>query len=78
LAKQPGLQQASLSDGVRKAIAAGGILCVLCFVATSFHNQLWQLKGDKNAGMMFVGDKRGLCPVPEWKIEKKKMPLKDA
>jgi len=29
--------------GARKSIASGGILCVLCFVAASFHNQLWQL-----------------------------------
>jgi MFS transporter, OFA family, oxalate/formate antiporter len=29
--------------GARKAIAAGGVLCVLCFVIASFHNHLWQL-----------------------------------
>ena len=29
--------------GARKALAAGGILCVLCFVVASFHTQLWQL-----------------------------------
>jgi MFS family permease len=29
--------------GARKAIAAGGILCALCFVIASFHYQLWQL-----------------------------------
>ena len=29
--------------GVRKAIAGGGILCVLCFVIASYHTQLWQL-----------------------------------
>jgi MFS family permease len=29
--------------GARKAIAAGGLLCVLCFVVASFHTQLWQL-----------------------------------
>jgi MFS family permease len=29
--------------GARKAIAVGGILCVLCFVCASFHTQLWQL-----------------------------------
>jgi MFS family permease len=29
--------------GARKAIAAGGVLCVLCFVAASFHNRLWEL-----------------------------------
>jgi MFS family permease len=29
--------------GARKAITAGGILCVLCFVVASFHTQLWQL-----------------------------------
>ena len=29
--------------GARKAVAVGGILCVLCFVCASFHTQLWQL-----------------------------------
>jgi MFS family permease len=29
--------------GARIAIAAGGILCVSCFVCASFHTQLWQL-----------------------------------
>jgi MFS family permease len=29
--------------GARKAIAAGGMLCVLCFVFASFHTHLWQL-----------------------------------
>jgi MFS family permease len=29
--------------GARKAIAAGGVLCVLCFVVASFHTQLWEL-----------------------------------
>lgn len=29
--------------GARRAIAVGGILCVLCFVAVSFHSRLWQL-----------------------------------
>ena len=29
--------------GARKAIAAGGLLCVLCFVIASFHNHLWEL-----------------------------------
>jgi len=29
--------------GARRIIAAGGILCVLCFVCASFHTQLWQL-----------------------------------
>jgi para-nitrobenzyl esterase len=32
---------------------------------------LWQLKGDKKAGEMFLGDKCGLCTAPEWKIERK-------
>ena len=32
---------------------------------------LWQLKGDKKAGSMFVGDRCGLCTAPEWKIERK-------
>jgi cyanate permease len=27
----------------RKAVAVGGILCVLCFVCASFHARLWQL-----------------------------------
>ena len=29
--------------GAKKALAAGGLLCVLCFVVASFHTQLWQL-----------------------------------
>jgi len=29
--------------GARKALATGGILCVLCFIIASFHTQLWQL-----------------------------------
>jgi MFS family permease len=29
--------------GARKAVATGGVLCVLCFVCASFHTQLWQL-----------------------------------
>ena len=29
--------------GAGKAIAAGGLLCVLCFVIASFHNHLWEL-----------------------------------
>jgi MFS family permease len=29
--------------GARKAIASGGVLCVLCFIVTSFHTHLWQL-----------------------------------
>ena len=29
--------------GARKALAAGGILCVLCFVVASFHTRLWEL-----------------------------------
>jgi para-nitrobenzyl esterase len=32
---------------------------------------LWQLKGDKKAGSMFLGDRCGLCSAPEWKIERK-------
>jgi MFS family permease len=29
--------------GARRVIAAGGILCVLCFVCASFHTRLWEL-----------------------------------
>lgn len=29
--------------GARKAIAVGGLLCVLCFFAAAFHHHLWQL-----------------------------------
>jgi len=29
--------------GARKAIAVGGLLCVLCFIVASSHNHLWQL-----------------------------------
>jgi MFS family permease len=29
--------------GARKAVATGGILCILCFVCAGFHTQLWQL-----------------------------------
>ena len=29
--------------GAGKAIASGGLLCVLCFVIASFHNHLWEL-----------------------------------
>ncbi len=32
-----------LRYGARRSLAAGGILCVLCFVVASFHTQLWQL-----------------------------------
>jgi nitrate/nitrite transporter NarK len=29
--------------GARKAVAVGGILCILCFVCASVHTRLWQL-----------------------------------
>jgi hypothetical protein len=35
---------------------------------------LWQLKGDKKAGEMFLGDKCGICMDPEWKVKRKNMP----
>ncbi len=34
---------------------------------------LWQLKGNKKAGEMFLGDKCGLCIDPEWEVERKNM-----
>ena len=36
-------------------------------VATAWY--LWQMKGDKEASKMFVGDDCGLCNDPEWKYE---------
>lgn len=32
---------------------------------------LWQLKGDRKAGAVFVGDNCGLCTASEWKVERK-------
>jgi MFS family permease len=32
-----------MRHGARKAVAVGGILCILCFVCASFHNRLWEL-----------------------------------
>ncbi|MDR0309960.1 MAG: MFS transporter, partial [Acidobacteriota bacterium] len=29
--------------GAKKALAAGGVLSVLCFIAASFHTRLWEL-----------------------------------
>jgi hypothetical protein len=34
----------------------------------------WQLKGDKTAEKMFVGEDCGLCTDAEWKFEKKRIP----
>ena len=33
----------------------------------------WQLKGDKKASAMFVGDKCGLCTNPNWETHSKKL-----
>ncbi len=38
-------------------------------VATAWY--LWQMKGDKEASKMFVGDDCGLCNDDEWKFESK-------
>ncbi|NLD36654.1 MAG: carboxylesterase family protein [Desulfatiglans sp.] len=35
---------------------------------------LWQLKGDKKAGEMFLGDKCGICMDPDWKVKRKNIP----
>ncbi len=29
--------------GARRAVATGGVLCILCFICAGFHTQLWQL-----------------------------------
>lgn len=34
---------------------------------------LWQLKGDKQAGAMFVGAKCGLCTNADWDVESKRL-----
>lgn len=34
----------------------------------------WQLRGDKEAARMFVGDPCGLANIDGWKVEKKKIP----
>lgn len=34
---------------------------------------LWQLKGDQNAGRMFVGAKCGLCEKPNWETQSKRL-----
>lgn len=34
----------------------------------------WQLKGDKEAAKMFVGESCGLSRMPGWKVEKKNIP----
>ena len=34
----------------------------------------WQLKGDKEAGKMFIGSDCGLCTRKGWTYEKKKIP----
>jgi hypothetical protein len=43
------------------------------FADTATQWLLWQLKGDKKAGQMFVGDYCGLCGKPEWKVERKNL-----
>jgi len=35
---------------------------------------LWQLKGDKPAGTMFVGEKCGLCTSSHWDVASKRLP----
>jgi len=40
-------------------------------VATAWY--LWQLKGDKEASKMFLGDTCGLCSDPNWKLESKNL-----
>ncbi len=40
-------------------------------VATAWY--LWQLKGDKEASKMFLGDACGLCSDPNWKLESKNL-----
>ncbi len=35
---------------------------------------LWQLKGDKKAEKIFLGDKCGICIAPEWKVKRKNHP----
>ena len=40
-------------------------------VATAWYQ--WQLKGDKEAGKMFMGEPSGLSKNPIWKVEKKNM-----
>ena len=37
---------------------------------------LWQLKEDKKAGSMFLGDKCGLCIDPEWNVKRKNTPYR--
>lgn len=41
-------------------------------VATAWFN--WQLKGDKKAAKLFIGDKPGLSKFPGWTFAKKNMP----
>ena len=41
------------------------------FAEASTQWLLWQLKGDKKASEMFLGDDCGLCIDPEWKVERK-------
>ncbi|MEJ2004937.1 MAG: alpha/beta hydrolase [Cyclobacteriaceae bacterium] len=40
-------------------------------VATAWY--LWQLKGEKEASKMFMGDDCGLCTDPNWKFESKNL-----
>jgi hypothetical protein len=40
-------------------------------VATAWY--LWQMKGDREASKMFLGDDCGLCTDPNWKFESKNL-----
>ena len=35
---------------------------------------LWQLKGDRKAEKMFLGENCGICTDPEWKVKRKNQP----
>ena len=41
-------------------------------VATAWYK--WQLKGDKEAAKMFIGEPCGVSQMPGWKVEKKNIP----
>lgn len=34
----------------------------------------WQLRGNREAGRMFVGDNCGLCTDPQWRVQRRGMP----
>ncbi|WP_065762410.1 CocE/NonD family hydrolase [Novosphingobium sp. PP1Y] len=36
----------------------------------------WQLKGDRQAGLMFTGQDCGLCKTPGWTVKRKQFPAK--